>query len=117
MKITVRDVKPEDLEHLVSLFQETVRAVNTRDYMAEQIEVWAPPHAHHQHERWQSMLGNKALVAEIAGVIVGFADLTHDGYLDRLFVHKDYQRCGIARLLVEKLESFAHEAGMKRMTT
>lgn len=37
-------------------------------------------------------------------VIVGFGDIDNTGYLDRLFVHKDYQGQGIATALCNKLE-------------
>lgn len=37
--------------------------------------------------------------------IVGFGDIDETGYLDRLYVHKDYQRQGIASALCERLES------------
>ena len=36
--------------------------------------------------------------------IVGFGDIDKTCYLDRLFVHKDYQRKGIASDICDKLE-------------
>ena len=45
-----------DLEQLVALFKATVHTVNAKDYTPEQLEAWAPSHAHHSHERWQNML-------------------------------------------------------------
>ena len=53
---------------------------------------------------------------EIDGAIVGFADITTEGYLDRLFVHKDYQRQGIASRLVEKLELVLSKRGVNKIT-
>jgi putative acetyltransferase len=44
------------------------------------------------------------LVAVCNGVIAGFADMDKSGYLDRLFVNKDYQGVGIATALVTELE-------------
>ncbi|WP_307730925.1 GNAT family N-acetyltransferase [Acidaminobacter sp.] len=52
----------------------------------------------------QSFLEHLTLVAEIEDIIVGFADMDHQGHLDRLYVHKDYQRKGIATALVKSLE-------------
>ena len=37
-------------------------------------------------------------------MIVGFGDIDKTGYLDRLFVHKDYQRQGIASAICDELE-------------
>jgi len=45
-----------------------------------------------------SFLEHYTVVATDNGIIVGFGDIDQSGYLDRLFVHKDYQRRGIATL-------------------
>ena len=37
-------------------------------------------------------------------LIVGFGDIDKDGYLDRLFVHADYQGKGIATAICNQLE-------------
>ncbi|MCI8733395.1 MAG: GNAT family N-acetyltransferase [Clostridia bacterium] len=37
-------------------------------------------------------------------MIVGFGDIDNSGYLDRLYVHKDYQRRGVATIICDKLE-------------
>ncbi len=52
----------------------------------------------------KSFLEHKTLVAVEKDVIVGFGDIGNTGYLDRLFVHKDYQRHGIATALCDQLE-------------
>lgn len=47
-------------------------------------------------EKWDtSFLKNYTVVAESNGIIVGFGDIAEDGYLDRLYVHKAFQRIGI----------------------
>lgn len=79
--ITLREVSSSDLEYLVAFFRETVHTVNAKDYTQDQVMAWAPTHVHHSHPRWQSLLTNITVVAEISGVIVGFADVTHEGYL------------------------------------
>lgn len=40
----------------------------------------------------------------IAMSLVGFGDIDKTGYLDRLFVHADYQRKGIATAICNQLE-------------
>ena len=42
--------------------------------------------------------------AEMDGKIVGFGDMDETGYLDRLYVHKDYQRRGVATAICDALE-------------
>ncbi len=44
-------------------------------------------------DRWaQSLAAHYTVVAVAGGTVAGFADLASDGYFDRLFVHKDFQR-------------------------
>lgn len=113
----IRKIKIEDLEPIVALFKETVHHVNAKDYTPEQLLVWAPQQAHHSHDKWRSLLDNIAYLVEINDVIVGFADATAEGYLDRLYVHKHYQRQGIASMLVSKLEATLLERGVHSVTT
>ena len=40
----------------------------------------------------------------IAMSLVGFGDIDKTGYLDRLFVHADYQKKGIATAICNRLE-------------
>ena len=103
--LILRDYRSEDCVTLIDLFRNTVRRVNTGDYTQEQIEAWAPDHI--DAEAWDSSLrSHNTLVAEISGSaeIVGFADMTKDGYLDRLYVHADHQHRGIATKLCDRLE-------------
>ena len=50
---------------------------------------------------------HKTIVATENGAIVGFGDMDGSGYLDRLYVHKDYQRRGAASTICDELERFA----------
>ena len=43
-----------------------------------------------------SFLAHRTLVAVEGETIVGFADMDGSGYLDRLYVHRDFQRRGVA---------------------
>ena len=48
------------------------------------------------------------------GIIAGFGDIDKTGYLDRLYVHKDYQSQGIATAICDKLE---HAFEVSKITT
>jgi len=50
-------------------------------------------------------LWNNTVVAEQNGIVVGFGDMEESGYLDRLYVHKDHQRQGVATAICDALES------------
>ena len=100
----IRKMERGDGEKTLRLFYETVRAVCSRDYTAAQTAVWASPRG---ETEWTSSFfgeGRRALVAEEGGEIVGFADMTQDGYFDRLYVHKNFQRRGVAAALADALE-------------
>lgn len=103
LTLELRPYEATDLAEICSLFYETVHTVNARDYTAEQLRVWAPREPDEQ--RWhRSLLAHRAYVARAEGILVGFGDIADDGYLDRLYVHKDYQRRGIATALCRVLE-------------
>ena len=53
------------------------------------------------------MLEHYSLVAVEGCGIAGFGDIDQTGYLDRLYVHKDYQRKGIATAICDGLERTA----------
>ena len=93
--MTIRSYRPEDLDEILQLFYDTVHAVNARDYAPEQLDAWADGRA--DREAWnRSLLEHDTRVALIGETIVGFADMDENGYLDRLYVHRDFQGKGIA---------------------
>ncbi len=107
--IALRKYEDSDIEEIVTLFYETVHTINARDYSPEQLDVWAS--RDDQETRiaaWRSSLRrHMTYVAVMGDSIVGFADMTLEGYLDRLYVHKDAQGQGVATALVNTLESEA----------
>ena len=101
--MNIRRYKPTDCECLASLFYHTVHSVNAKDYSQEQLNVWATGKI--DLEEWnKSLMANYSVVAVENNIIVGFGDIDKSGYLDRLFVHKDYQRRGIATAICNELE-------------
>lgn len=94
---------------MASLFYQTVHAVNSKDYTQEQLDAWAAGHV--DLNEWnRSFLSHDTLVAFVNGKITGFGDMDGGGYLDRLYVHKDRQRQGIASAICDALESRAASA-------
>ena len=107
----IREYISSDCERLAELFFQTVHTVNAKDYIKEQLNVWATGNV--DLSVWNnSFLEHYTLVALENNVIAGFGDIDNTGYLDRLFVHKDYQRQGIATALCDRLE-----AGFDKVTT
>jgi putative acetyltransferase len=112
----IRKYRPSDCPIMAKLFYDTVHTVNAKDYTEEQINAWATGNV--DLDEWnQSFTGHYTLVAEINGEIAGFADMDDKGYLDKLYVHKDFQRRGIATALVKELERNAQKAGVHTFIT
>ena len=104
ISLTLRPYRPADCPAMARLFYETVHTVNARDYAPEALGAWADGQP--DLERWNSsFLAHRTLLAEAAGEIVGFADMDETGYLDRLYVHRDFQGRGVATALCDALEA------------
>lgn len=99
----IRKYRQSDCRELTELFYNTVHTVNAKDYAEEQLNVWASGEV--DLEKWhQSLQEHLCMVAVDNGIVVGFGDIDDTGYLDRLFVHADYQRKGIATAICNQLE-------------
>lgn len=99
----IRKYKTSDCKSLADLFYNTVHTINAKDYTVKQLNAWATGNV--DLEKWnKSFSEHFTLVAVDDDIIVGFGDIDHTGYLDRLYVHKDYQGQGIASAICDKLE-------------
>ncbi len=104
----IRDYTPSDCREIAELFYHTVHHVNAGDYSKEQLDVWADGNV--DLDQWnQTLQAHYSAVAVEGEKIAGFGDIDSTGYLDRLYVHKDYQRKGIATALCNELESMAQK--------
>lgn len=102
----LRKYQPSDCAQMAELFHQTVHSVNAKDYTQEQLDAWATGEVDLQ--AWDaSFRAHKTIIAVKNGEIVGFGDMDETGYLDRLYVHKDYQGQGIASAICDELERFA----------
>lgn len=103
----LRAYQSGDCPVLIRLFRETVHAVCAGDYAPAQLAAWAPEDI--DQPVWdRSLLLHTTLVAEEGGQIIGFGDLDPaTGYLDRLYVHRNHQRQGVAAALCGALEPLA----------
>ena len=100
----LREYITSDCEQLAKLFFQTVHSVNAKDYTKKQLDVWATGNV--DLTRWDmSFKEHYTIIATDNGEIIGFGDIDSSGYLDRLFVHKNYQHKGIATAICDELES------------
>ena len=102
----LREYIPSDCAQLAELFFQTVHSVNAKDYTKEQLNAWVTGEVDLQ--AWDaSFRAHKTIIAVKDEEIVGFGDMDESGYLDRLYVHKDYQGQGVASAICDELERFA----------
>lgn len=104
----IRKYQSSDCESIARLFYETVHEINAKDYTKEQLNAWAGERI--DLKQWDaSFLKHHSFVAVEHEMLVGFGDMDQHGYLERLFVHKDYQRKGIATAICDRLEGIIGE--------
>jgi len=114
--ITLRLYQRDDAPALLSLFRDTIRRVNCRDYSPAQLAAWASDDI--DTVSWFGRFtGRYVSVAEEAGRPVGFAELEPDGHIDRVYVSVDHQRRGIGRHLLAAAVAEARRAGLGRLFT
>ncbi len=106
----IRKVRPDDLVAILQLFHETIEHVCASDYPPDQIKAWSA--AGEDLPKWRHRLEDQYfLVAEIDKILVGFGSVYHGGHIDLLYVHKDYQKQGIAGRILSGLEKEAQNQG------
>ena len=111
--ISIRRAVKSDVDSIIQLFEDTVRHINQKDYSRDQLAVWA-------NAKYLAILADNVLtqyffVAEIQEHLVGFSSFTQDGYLDFMYVHKDFQSQGIATSLLEHILKEASDMNIKRL--
>ncbi len=114
--IILREYHSEDCAEIMQLFYDTIHFVNAADYNEDQLDAWAPKEI--DITDWDNrFLYDNAVVAEKDGIIVGIGTSKNTGYVDLLYVHKDYQRIGVATLIADEIERYFHGNGITTVTT
>ena len=105
-EISIRLPKLSDLTEMQKMFVDTISTICKDDYSPEQIRVWTSSIENTQ--RWTDKLTSQYfLIADLDNKILGYASLENNNYLDFLYVHKDYQRKGIADKLYTEIKKEA----------
>ena len=120
MRFEVRDATVDDAPAVAELFYHTILNVNVGDYSVAQVEAWAGPAP--VPEMWERRIAEdgsarRTFVAATEGTVLGFADLEKDGHVDMLYVHHEYQGCGVASALLDRIEAEARRLGLRRLYT
>ena len=103
----IRRASASDLDDLLTLFANTIRFINSRDYNPSQIEAWLS--SIHDRDRWLDKIKNHYFILYLEeDQVLGFASLDQGSYIDLLYVHHKRQGEGIAGRLLKELETEAY---------
>ena len=113
----IRAALESDAVELKNLFQNTVLAINRRDYSQAEVEDWAS--CGDDLSNIEDMIKTHYFIVAVnqQSEIVGFSSITPQGYLHSMFVHKDFQGEGIATMLLNEIEQYAITNGIIRITS
>ena len=112
--VRIRPYRASDLDAVIDIFLRAIREVARRDYTSQQIDAWARADRG-EWDVWRREA--RTFVAEIEGEPAGFSDLEEDGHLNMMFVHPLYQGRGVARALLERIETEAKSLSLPRLFT
>lgn len=117
LAVTFRSATVSDIPEMKALFCDTVLNVNARDYTLEEVADWASCGNRPGH--WEKLLATLHFIVtcDAEGCIVGFSSIRNDGYLHSMFIHKDHQGEGIATALLQRIEAYATEHGIREITS
>lgn len=114
--MTFRNATISDLNEMQQLYIETIQSVCKKDYNEAQREAWIS--GVKNTERWIAVIETQyVLLAVIENKIAGFATLKDGDYIDFFYIHKDFQRQGIADKLLTELELEAQKQHSKMITS
>jgi putative acetyltransferase len=114
--VILRKATSADMKEMQALYADTINNVCKENYTSEQLTVWAAGAG--ILERWEQVIAKQlVLLAMHDQRIAGFATLYDSNYIDLFFVHKDYQRQGIAKRLYAEIEQAARADKQKYITS
>ncbi|TFD85933.1 GNAT family N-acetyltransferase [Cryobacterium serini] len=114
--VAIRPYGQADAADTLATFLAAVTETAAADYSAEQIQAWARPEERDLPTWNASMQERNSYVATVDGALAGFTDVNAVGYIDMLFVAPRYQRRGVARQLIARVETHARTAQLIELT-
>lgn len=100
--MTIREASLEDLDNLLKLFVESIKATCSSDYNPAQIQAWTA--SVNDRKKWELKIQQQYFIlAVLSSEIVGFASLREDDYLDMMYISHSYQGAGIAKKLLSHI--------------
>ena len=109
--VVIRPYEHSDAEETLAVFISAVTETASADYTAEQVQAWAQPKRRDVGTWHAAVLARNSIVATIGGELAGFSDVSHDGYVDMMFVWPRHQRHGVAWQFLVRVEGHARSEG------
>ncbi|MGR5175104.1 N-acetyltransferase family protein [Vibrio parahaemolyticus] len=106
--LTIRQAKVADAKQIHTLFLETIRTVNSKDYNELQINSWASKELTTDTFR-EYIVNHNPLVVTDGQQVLGYADIQSDGLIHHFYCHHTRQRSGIGSMLMSELIRRAQE--------
>lgn len=114
--VEVRLYENRDAADTLAVFLAAITETASADYTAQQIQAWADPDGR-DLERWDAaMLVRNSVVGTVGRQVVGFSDVSPDGYVDMLFVAPKFLRRGVASALLDYCEERARERNVSELS-
>ena len=114
--ITLRAFVPADAPALRAVFESAIHDVARRDYTQLQVDTWAP--RSYDAVAWaERVAGLQPVVAELDGVVAGYADLQSSGYIDHFYVGGDSGGRGVGGALMRELLARARQRALAELTS
>jgi len=114
--IALRDFTPADAPALRAVFESAIHGVAIRHYTPAQVDAWAP-RSHDAADWAEHMADLRPFVAELDGVVAGYADLQDSGYIDHFFVSAAAGGQGVGGALMRRLLARAAERALAELTS
>ncbi len=114
--VEVRPYENQDAADTLQVFLAAVTETASADYTAQQIQAWAAPDGRDLQCWNAAMLSRNSVVGTVAGQVVGFSDVSPDGYVDTMFVAPTFLRRGVASALLASCEQRTREGNVGELT-
>lgn len=111
----IREMYANECGTVAALIYRTVHTTCSADYTRAELDAWAPETIDLK-KFCKTLLKSSNFVAVEGGAIIGFASIGSGGYLNRLYVHNNFQGRGIGAELLRRAEACAAQLGAKSVT-
>jgi putative acetyltransferase len=114
--VNIRHYRHGEEPELFKVYYSAIHLIACQHYTQQQLRAWAPCDL--DLDLWCSKIRSiRPFVAELDGIIVGYADLQLSGYIDHFFVSGTYPHRGIGTQLMHHLLALAKVQGVPELTS